>query len=55
MEQKDRKMGMNKINCKAETEGPSMCLPQGDSGVSDQIEDMPKASEEKLYGGVAQT
>lgn len=52
MEQKDRKMDISKISCKAEG---SMCLPQGDSGVTDQEEKMSKASEGKPYGGVAQT
>lgn len=55
VEQRYRKMDMSKISCKAETEGSSMCLPQGNSGVNDKEEEMPKASEGKPYGGVAQT
>lgn len=44
-------MDVGKNSCKAETEGSSACFP---SDVSDQ-EEMPKASEGKADGGVAQT
>lgn len=56
MEQKDRKKWIwAKLAVKQRLRGPALVLPQGDSGVSDQEEEMPKASEGKPNGGVAQT
>lgn len=52
---KTEEMDMGNSAVKQKLRGPACVLPQGDSGVSDQEEEMPKASEGKPDGGVVQT